>query len=303
MSGQATLVVLAAGIGSRYGGIKQMEPVGPSGEFLLEYSIYDAIRAGFANVVCVVNRGIADDFRDVVGRRVARAAHVEYVLQELRSAVPRGFDVPPARTKPWGTGHAVLVCANAVKGPFGVINADDFYGRQSYEKLAAFLRTNTGADAHALVGFPLRATLSDHGSVSRGVCDLDAGGRLARVMERTRIERSPGGAVARNDDGTVVAMSGDETVSMNMWGFSPSIFDALRDGFTDFLGTYGGDPKAEFYLPVMVDRLVNSGRATVDVLRAEEEWFGMTHADDKARVATAILRQVKEGRYPLKLWE
>lgn len=302
MSVQPTLVVLAAGLGSRYGGVKQMEPVGPSGEFLLEYSIYDAIRAGFSRVVFVVNRKIAGDFRDVIGKRVARTTQVEYVLQELTSALPGGMTPPRERVKPWGTGHAVLVCKDVVKSPFGVINADDFYGRGSYEVLAAFLRDNRNVSKHVLVGFPLGMTMSEYGSVSRGLCEMDDGGELTGIFEQTHVERVGIEIRANGPGGNTVVLTGDETVSMNMWGFSASAFALLEGGFADFLRKHNGDPKAEFYLPAAIDSAVKTGMAGVKVLRTAEKWFGMTHKDDRAAVSAEIRKLVDYGVYPVRLW-
>lgn len=293
-----TLAVLAAGIGSRYGGLKQMDPVGPAGEFILDYSVYDALRAGFDRVVFVIRRDLEAAFRATLGERIGRQVATEYVFQEL-DALPSGFAPPPGRVKPWGTGHALLVCAPAVTGPVAVINADDFYGAASYRLLADFLRrTADTPDLHALAGFILRRTLSGHGTVSRGVCRVEDGTRLAGIVERTGL-REDGPAVVA-DDGT--RLTGEEAVSMNMWAFKPGIFPALRAGFERFLRAHGGEPKSEFYLPALVDEELHAGRARVEVLRTPDLWFGVTHPQDKPAVVAAIRERIARGAYPARLW-
>ena len=297
-----TLVVLAAGIGSRYGGIKQMDPMGPGGEFIIDYSVYDAIRAGFNRVVFVISRGIRDDFVGIIGSRLARRIAVEYAVQDL-SDIPARFSVPPDRKKPWGTGHATLAAAAAVNGPFAVINADDFYGRQSFMALAEFLRSCNGKKGHyAMVGFRLKNTLSEFGQVCRGVCSIGADDLLARVVERTSIEKTETGARCPRGDGGFDVFSGEETVSMNMWGFTPDIFDFLRSHFEAFLRENAGNPKAEFYLPTVVDALISEGRVSVKVLATPERWFGVTYPQDKRNAVDEIRRLVANGTYPARLW-
>ncbi len=296
-----TLVVMAAGIGSRYGGLKQIDPVGPSGEIVIDYSIYDAIRAGFTRVVFIIRRDIEEAFRAIVDVHFAGRVAVDYVFQEL-DRLPPGFAVPPERKKPWGTGHAILCCRDIVREPFGVINADDFYGRGSFEALAGFLRgADPRASQYALVGFTLRNTLSEHGSVARGVCEVDASGRLVSIAERLKIEKD--GAAARYEDhGAWHSLSGDEPVSMNMWAFTPVIFETLDEDFREFLRVKGSDPKAEFLVPTHVGRLVREKRATVRVLPTAETWFGVTYPADKPAVAAGIRRLIALGKYPENLW-
>ncbi len=299
---ELTLVVMAAGIGSRYGGLKQIDPVGPSGEIVIDYSIYDAIRAGFDRVVFIIRRDIEEAFRAIADRHFAGRVKVDYVFQEL-DLLPPGFSVPPERKKPWGTGHAVLCARAAVPGPFGVINADDFYGRGSFEALAGFLRkADPGSTDYALVGFTLRNTLSEHGAVARGVCEVDATNRLVSIVERLKIEKVGRGA-RYEENGAWHPLTGDEPVSMNMWAFTPRIFDSLDEGFRKFLRERGGDPKAEFLVPTHVGELVKTGGATVRVLPTAETWFGVTYPADKPAVAAGIRALVEAGRYPANLWD
>jgi UTP-glucose-1-phosphate uridylyltransferase len=298
-----TLVILAAGIGSRYGGLKQMDPVGPSGEFIVDYSVFDAIRAGFDGIVFVIRREIETAFRTTIGKRIEKHAAVSYVCQET-NAVPPGFRVPAARTKPWGTGQAVLTAASAVDGPFGVVNADDFYGRESFAMLARFLeRTADDPSAYCMVAFTLRNTLSAHGLVARGICACRPDGKLKAAVERTKIERFGGGARYVGDDGEWQALSGDEPVSMNMWGFKPSLFKHLEREFRAFLELRGADPAAEFYIPAVVTRLIESGEVTTSVLRTPERWFGVTYPQEKAAVAAAVAELIRRGAYRGTLWE
>ena len=297
-----TLVVLAAGIGSRYGGLKQIEAVGPNGAIVIEYSVYDAIRAGFDRVVCVIRRDIEKDFRAIVSSRFEKHIPVDYVFQNLAD-LPACFSVPADRKKPWGTGHAVLACRDVVTSPFAVINADDFYGRGSYTALGSFL-TGVKADSsdYSMVGFTLRNTLSEHGHVARGVCEVDKNGLLMRVVERTHIEKRNEGASFTEADGSKLNLTGDEVVSMNMWGLTPSIFSHIQREFALFLEKNAANPKAEFFLPTVVDGLINSGKATAKVLSTPELWFGVTYPQDKAVVVEGIRALVSEGVYPEKLW-
>jgi len=297
-----SLVVLAAGTGTRYGGLKQMDPVGPSGEFILDYSVHDATRAGFDRIVFVINAAIEDAFRSRIGGRIARRVPVEYVIQDLAD-LPPGFEVPPGRTKPWGTAHAVLASRGAVKGPFGVINADDFYGRESYMVLADFLRNSAGAPGrYAMVGFVIGNTVSEHGSVARGICLVAGDGRLAEVVERTGIEKNADGIRYADNNGQWHALSRDESVSMNIWGFKPPFFDALAAEFRMFLDRTGGDPRVEFFVPFVVNNLVSAGKVSVDVLKTTSSWFGITHPADKPRVVERIRSLVDAGEYPEELF-
>jgi UTP-glucose-1-phosphate uridylyltransferase len=294
-----TLLVLAAGMGSRYGGLKQIDPVGPGGETIIDYSIYDALRAGFGKLVFVIRKDIEEPFRQVVGARFEKRVPVEYVFQEL-DALPPGFVVPEGRTKPWGTTHAILMAADAVREPFAVINADDFYGAEAYRALAGHLQS--GAADYAMVGFTLRNTLSDFGSVSRGVCTVTSDGLLKDVVEMTTIVRD--GAHARNTDasGRVTSLTGDEPVSMNMWGFTPRVFEQLRALFAEFLARNATELRAECYIPSAVNELVSSAQARVRVLGSADSWFGVTYRDDQPRVAESIRRLIHDGRYPERLW-
>lgn len=293
-----TLAVLAAGIGSRYGGLKQMDPVGPSGEFILDYSAYDALQAGFDRVVFVIRQDIEAAFREVIGDRIGRHVATDYVCQEMTDGVG-DFPIPPGRTKPWGTAHAAFACRAAVREPFAVINADDLYGRETFQLLGAALReTADDPSRYCMAGFRMDRTTTEHGSVARGVCEIDAGGRLARVVEHTAIEQVDGGFRSGEH-----RFSGREVVSMNAWGLKPSIFAAMEEAFARFLATSGADPKAEFYLPTVVDELIAAGRVSVDVLATPCSWFGTTYAEDRARVVEAIAGLVADGVYPASLWD
>src|SRR6266702_467176 len=293
------LLVLAAGMGNRYGGLKQVDPVGPGGEIIIDYSIYDALRAGFGKVVFVIRKDIEQVFKQSVSARFERHIAVEYVFQEL-DKLPLGFSVPAGRTKPWGTLHAVLMAAEAIDEPFAVINADDFYGSEGYRMLAQYLQSGT-AD-HAMVGFVLHNTLSDFGSVSRGVCRVDGDDFLQGVVELTNIERD--GAHARNivSTGGITTLSGDELVSMNMWGFTPHVFGQFREYFQKFLRSSGPDIKSESYLPSTVNELVLAGQARVKVLRTNDSWAGVTYREDQPRVVQTFRRLIDRGNYPNRLW-
>ncbi len=286
-----TLLVLAAGLGSRYGGLKQIDPVGPSGETTLDYAVFDAIRAGFGRVVFVISRELEDAFRASAASRYAGRIASDIVLQDVGD-VPSGCAVPAGRRKPWGTGHAVWCAREAIAGPFAVINADDFYGASSYERLGGFLGTARGG-RYALVGFRLASTLSESGPVSRGVCREESG-MLVSIAEEP--------SIAPVDVGPGRRFSGAEIVSMNFWGFTPSIFGGLGDELRAFLEGNGSDPRAEFYLPVAVSDLVRAGRAEVRVIASEEPWFGITYREDRARAAAAVDGLVRRGAYPRRLF-
>ena len=290
---QPTLLVMAAGLGSRYGGLKQIDAVGPGGETIIDYSIHDALRTGFARLVFVIRHDIEEAFREAIGRKFEKRVAVEYVFQEL-DALPPGFTVPAGRTKPWGTTHAILLAEEAIHEPFAAINADDFYGHESFQVMADFLRAG-GAD-YAMVGYTLRNTLSDHGSVSRGVCECDADGYLRAVVELTKIEKQGHGARAEGH-----AFSGDELVSMNFWGFTPALFPQLRERFEEFLRRSGGELKSECYIPTTVNELVASGAARVKVLRTPASWFGVTYKEDKPRIVAGIRHLIDSGDYPENL--
>lgn len=284
-----TLLVMAAGLGSRYGGLKQLDPVGPCGETIIDYSIYDAIRAGFSKVVFVIRKDIEAAFRETIGARFSSRIAVEYVFQEPGCG----------RTKPWGTAHAVLVAADAIQTPFAVINADDFYGSNSFRLLAEHFAS--GSPDYAMVGFPLRNTLSPFGTVSRGICELDSGGYLCGIRELTRI--SADGEHARNTDpdGPITHLTGDELVSMNIWGFTPAIFPALRDSIVRFLAEHGESQTAEAYLPSFINEQIAADRARVRILQTPDPWFGMTYREDLPRVTASIRALIDSGQYPERL--
>ena len=293
-----TLLVLAAGMGSRYGGLKQIDPVGTHGETIIDYSIFDAMRAGFGKIVFVIRRDIEEPFKKIVGARFEQKIPVEYVFQEL-DQLPPGFSVPSSRTKPWGTGQAILMAADAIREPFAAINADDFYGANSFRVLAGHLQS--GSADFAMVGFTLRNTLSEFGSVARGVCRTTADSYLESVTELTKIERDGNGAKAAGADGKVLQLTGDETVSMNMWGFTPALFAPLRERFVEFLKKHSAEEKSEFYIPAAVNEIVSAGRARVRVLRSPDSWFGVTYREDRPFVVEGIRRLVARGDYPEKL--
>ncbi|MBI2515411.1 MAG: nucleotidyltransferase [Opitutae bacterium] len=290
-------------MGSRFGGLKQVQPVGPHGELIIEYSIFDALRAGFSRLVLVIRRDIEADFRATIGRRLESRIDVQYVYQELDS-LPAGFKPPTGRTKPWGTGHAVLAARGTVRGPFAVINADDFYGASSYVALARHFAATAGAarPAYALVGYPLRQTLSEHGTVSRGLCATDSAGRLQHITEVTKIEKTATGARYIDAQGVMREFTGEEIVSVNFWGFTPAVLPQLERLFIDFLQRSGADPKAEFYLPTALSALNERGEAEIALLRSEDAWFGITYREDLPASQAAVRALVAAGRYPAPLW-
>lgn len=293
---------MAAGLGSRYGGLKQFEGVGPGGARLMDYAIYDALRAGVERLVFVLRPGLRDEFHAACGQHYVRRAEVAYVFQDLAD-VPSGFRLPAERVKPWGTGQAVLAAAAQVPGAFMAINADDFYGADGLRQLAAFLRRPAPPEPpaqHALVAYDLRQTLSEHGSVARGVCDVDAQGRLRGVREHTALVADGSGARACGE-GHV--FTGDEPVSLNLWGFRPSVFEELRARFATFLAARGSDPRAEFFLPAVVDELIREGRAEVTVLRTSAQWFGVTYREDREHVAARLSALHEAGAYPERLFD
>ncbi len=300
-----TLVVMAAGVGSRYGGLKQLDAFGPSGEAVMEYSVYDALRAGFDRAVFIIRRDFEADFRDRVGRRVEAAVETAYVFQSL-DQVPAGFAVPAGRAKPWGTGQAVLASREAVRTPFAVINADDFYGRAAYEIMAAELRRPEpldGAYHYAMLGYRLANTLSEHGHVARGLCESTPDGYLRNIRELLKIEKRDGRIMHTVDDVEWLALAEDSLVSMNFWGFEPSLFGELEAQFREFLAAGpAGLAKAEFLIPEAVGRLVREGKARVRVLPTPERWFGVTYPADQPLVRAAIRERVRQGLYPPDLW-
>ncbi|MBE7538107.1 MAG: NTP transferase domain-containing protein [Opitutaceae bacterium] len=290
-----SLLVLAAGLGSRYGGLKQIEAVGPSGETLLDYAVFDAWRAGFRRIVFVIRRDFESAFREKVVARYTGRMAIDTVFQSLID-LPDGFTPPAGREKPWGTGHAVWCARHALRENFAVINADDFYGADAFSALAAFLAAQpaAGGNAYSMVGYRLDATLSEAGTVSRGLCEAGPDGFLTRITERT--------GIARADVGPGRPLRGDERVSMNCWGFTPSLFPALDRAFRSFLQASGGELKAEFYLPTAVSGMIAGGLATVRLLPTKAEWFGVTHREDKPRVQAALAALVGAGAYPRNLF-
>ena len=290
MNDNITLVVMAAGMGSRFGGLKQIEPIGKNGEILLDYSVYDAVKAGFNKVVFVIKRAIEADFKAVVGKRIEKMVKTEYVFQET-DALPEGFVCPADRVKPWGTAHAVLCCKDVVKEPFAVINADDYYGKSAFMKTADFLKTNHSD--YCMTGFRLVNTLTENGYVSRGVCEIE-NGELKSVTERTKIMNCK---YTEDDGESWTALEPDTVVSMNLWGFMPDLFDYAENGFTEFLNKNINIPKAEYYLPSVVSGLIASGEKKVRVLIAEDKWYGVTYKEDKQSVCDAINKMTENGLY------
>ncbi|HUM02065.1 MAG TPA: NTP transferase domain-containing protein [Thermoanaerobaculia bacterium] len=297
------LLVMAAGAGSRFGGLKQLVPVGPDGETLTDYAVFDALRAGIRRAVFVVRRDTEREFHETLGRRYAKRLEVAYAHQELDD-LPAGFAVPPGRTKPWGTGHAVLSAKGQVTGPFIAINADDWYGAEGFAKLATFLSEPPPARPArwALVAFQLGKTLTEHGTVARGVCRASPDGRLISIGEYTGLRETPEGITGTGTGGDVRRFTADEPVSLNLWGFTPALFDELETTFSAFLRERGGNLSAEFYLPAAVDAALRAGRAEVSLLPTEETWFGVTYREDLLRVRAAVARRVAAGLYPRPLW-
>lgn len=298
-----TLLVLAAGMGSRYGSLKQMDGVGPNGEAIIDYSIYDAIRAGFGKVVFVIRHSFAKEFADMFNReRFGGRIEVEYVYQEL-DCLPEGFSVPEGRQKPWGTNHAVMMAAGVIREPFAVVNADDFYGREGFEVIGRYLASLEGSrNEYCMVGYEVSKTLSENGTVSRGVCEVDSEGCLAGMVERTKIERV---------DGTIVFHEGDEDtplaentpVSMNLFGFTPDYFEYSDSYFRQFLMENGADIKAEFYIPLMVNKLIGDSTARMRVLNTASQWFGVTYKEDRPQLVSKIEALIADGVYPRDLWK
>ncbi len=297
-----TLLVLAAGMGSRYGKLKQLDPVGPRGEVILDYSVFDAIRAGFGKVVFVIRKEFEEEFKNAIGPKFKDKIEVEYVFQELEN-IPEGFTVPIGRTKPWGTSHAVMMAKDLIDGPFTVINADDFYGAEAFKIIADHLSSIPTNDTtnYFMVGYPLNKTLSDFGSVSRGISEVDEDRFLKKITERTHIEKTPNSA--RYKDGEDFKdLTGGEVVSMNFFGFTPSYFKYSESMFKEFLQENQENPKAEFYVPFVVNTLVSEGKIKLKVLSSNTEWFGITYLEDKPFVEEKIRGLINEGVYPEGLW-
>lgn len=303
----ATLVIMAAGIGSRFGGgIKQLEPMGPNGEIIMDYSIYDAIEAGFNKVVFVIRKDLEETFKEVIGNKIEQVVNVEYVFQELNN-VPEGTEVPEGRKKPWGTGQAILCCKDIVKEPFLVINADDYYGKTGFKKIHDYLIEEKNADVEydmCMAGFILGNTLSDNGAVTRGVCEVDGSRHLVGVRETSGIVKTENGGAAYDNEGSLVSINPNCYVSMNMWGFDPKFLTELESGFVKFLnGLKEDDIKSEYLLPTIVDQLIKAKTATVTVLETQDKWFGVTYKEDKPVVVESIKKLISEGKYPEKLYK
>lgn len=303
---KTALVIMAAGIGSRFGkGIKQLAPVGPNGEIIMEYSIHDALEAGFNKVVFIIRKDIEEEFRHVIGNKIEKITEVAYVFQELED-LPEGFEKPADRTKPWGTGQAVLAAKKVLDEPFIVINADDYYGKEAYKKVHKYLvdapQTEDGKLHICMAGFRLKNTLSDNGSVTRGICQIE-NGQLTGVAETHDIIKTETGAATKKEDGTLEELDVRSLVSMNMWGLTPAFMETLEKGFVEFLGNLKpGEIKKEYLLPELIDSLIKSGHVQVDVLDTRDTWFGVTYQEDKATVMEAFKNLMLHGMYPVNLY-
>lgn len=298
------LVVMAAGIGSRYGGIKQIEPVGPSGEAIIDYSIYDAVKAGFSEVVFIIRKAIEEDFKKYIGSRFSDHIKVTYCFQQLESQLPKGFKIPEGRQKPWGTAQAVLCVRDVVKTPFVVINADDFYGAESFVKTAEYLQTVSNDSAEfAMAGYSILNTLSDFGSVSRGVCTADDRDFLTSLEEHLKISKEDGKIISRQPGKDEQQLKGDEIVSMNFWCLTPIVFEYLEQYFLEFLKEKGSELKSEVYLPIVLGDMTDRGISTVKVIKTQSQWFGVTYQEDKPLVQKCISKLIDDGIYPSPLWK
>lgn len=296
-----TLLILAAGMGSRYGGIKQMDEFGPNGETIIDYSIYDAIEAGFGKIVFIIREDFAEEFKKIFDPKLKGKVAVEYVYQHLEDFVDNPDTISSERSKPWGTAHAVLCGKDVVSEPFAVINADDFYGREAFDKMAAFLKNECAKDRYSVMGYKLSNTLSDNGSVSRGVCEATADGNLKTITERTKIEKE-NGEIAFDENGQRKVLPGDTLVSMNFWGFDPSVFEYTEKMFKKFVEENKGNPKAEFFIPIVIDKFIASGAGTVKVIPVDTKWFGVTYKEDAPSVKNNLQELIGNGAYPQQLW-
>ena len=301
------LVIMAAGMGSRYGGLKQIDPIDEDGHIIMDFSMFDAKRAGFEKVIFIIKHEIEKDFKEGVGKRIAKYMDVSYAYQDL-SNLPDGYEVPDGRVKPWGTAHAVLSCIDQIEGPFAVINADDYYGQQAFQLIYDFLASHEDDEKYryTMVGYHLGNTVTDNGHVARGICDMNENGELVAIHERTRIEKRDGGIAFTEDDGaTWTFVPADTTVSMNMWGFTRSIVEEIKNGFPAFLdtGLKENPMKCEYFLPTVVSDLLGADKATVEVLKSADKWYGVTYKEDKPVVVAAIKKMKEDGLYPEHLWE
>lgn len=305
---ETTLVIMAAGIGSRFGGgIKQLEPVGPNGEIIMDYSIYDALEAGFKKIVFIIRKDLEKDFKEIIGNRIERIAPVSYAYQELDS-LPEGFIKPNYRFKPWGTGHALLCAKDLINNPFVVINADDYYGKESFKKIQKYLVNSMSLESKkidiCMAGFSLENTLSDNGGVTRGICQIDKNNKLTTILETYEIRQCNNSALGYNENGDSVVLDLTQNVSMNMWGLCPAFLNELEKRFPMFLSSLKeGDAKTEFLLPKIIDNLIQSEEATVQVLETHDKWFGVTYKEDKEQVSASIKRLISEGIYPTNLFQ
>jgi dTDP-glucose pyrophosphorylase len=300
---KTALLILAAGMGSRYGGLKQIDPVGPNGEIIIDYSMFDAVKAGFEKVVFVIRHYFEEAFREKIGSKLDGVVETAYAYQELDCCLD-GFKLRPDREKPWGTGHAILVAKDVVDEPFAVINADDYYGPYAFRVMQKYLSHSSkiNKDHYAMVGYILRNTLSEYGHVSRGICEVDKEMLLKKVTERTKIKKVDNGAMFVDAEGTEYLLQGDEVVSMNLWGFHPSIFTHLQNQFNDFLANHGNELKSELYIPSVVDELIKTGQITAKVLTTDDRWFGVTYNEDMLIARACIKELIKRGVYPEMLW-
>ena len=297
-----TLLILAAGMGSRFGGLKQVEPVGPNGEAIIDYSIYDAIRAGFGKIVFIIRESFADAFREKFDQNLKGKIEVDYVYQEL-DMLPEGYSLPEGREKPWGTAHAILVAKNVIKEPFCALNADDFYGFNAYRAMAEFLTKSPDETEFAMVGYRLNDTLSEYGSVSRGICDVDENDNLLKIVEKTKIVKKDQKVISLESDESELQLTGLESASMNNWGFKPAIFEMLEKKFVEFLDAHIHEPKSEIYIPSVVFDLINENLANVKVLKTVSPWFGVTYKEDKPFVIEKLNALIAKGDYPENLWD
>ena len=298
---QPTLLILAAGMASRYGSMKQTEGFGPSGETIMDYSIYDAIQAGFGKVVFIIRKDFADNFKAIFDNKLKGKIAVEYVFQEMDSFV-NAEDMPADRTKPWGTGHAVLCAADVVNEPFAVINADDFYGRDGFVKAAEFLKNECNEKTWSIIGYTLKNTLSEHGTVSRGVCDTDSNHNLLDINERTKIYRNQQGKVVYEDNGQLVEVDDETPVSMNFWCFHQSVFEVIKKLFSDFPKNNFDNIKAEFFIPIIGDHFIKQGGGAIKVIPTAAQWFGVTYKEDAPEVKASLHKLIADGEYPASLW-
>jgi NDP-sugar pyrophosphorylase family protein len=299
---QPTLLILAAGMASRYGSLKQIQEFGPSGETIIDYSIYDAIRAGFGKIVFIIRENFAADFKEIFEPKLKGRVATDYVFQEMNAFVG-DHQIPADRTKPWGTAHAILCAKNAINEPFAVINADDFYGADAFAKMAAFLNGECKSDIYSVVGYELGKTISEHGSVSRGVCQVNAAGNLAAINERTKIYTDNGQIVYEEADGSKHPLPATTPVSMNFWGFHPSVFELSQQLFSEFLDKNISNPKSEFFIPIVADEFIRRDKGQVKVLPTSAQWFGVTYKEDAPGVQASLSALVEKGEYPDNLWQ